>query len=125
MPAGFSSGWGVGARGGGLRGVSGKNPSGFASLSHLPFQGRLLACFPMREPPLKGEVSPQATEGLRPRKEFLLECLAFDHACLFSFVRKRETACGRLRFYSAVGRDRLSAFSDVAWLSGLDSSFWD
>ena len=52
---------------------------------------------------------------------FLLECFAFGsrlsicfywsvlrsvHACLFSFVRKRETACGILRFYSAVGRDR-------------------
>ena len=29
---------------------------------------------------------------------FLSEGLAFDHACLFSFVRKRETACGMLRF---------------------------
>ena len=32
------------------------------------------------------------------RSAFLLECFAFDHACLFSFVRKRETACGMLRF---------------------------
>ena len=32
---------------------------------------------------------------------FLLGGFAFDHACLFSFVRKRETACGMLRSYSA------------------------
>ena len=32
---------------------------------------------------------------------FLMRRFAFDHACLFSFVRKRETACGILRFYSA------------------------
>ena len=58
---------------------------------------------------------------LTPVNTFLLERFAFAlrlsirfywgvlrliHACLFSFVRKRETACGRLRFYSAVGRDR-------------------
>ena len=36
--------------------------------------------------------------------------LPLVHACLFSFVRKKETACGVLRFYSA-GRDRLRAFS--------------
>ena len=53
---------------------------------------------------------------------FLLERFALDHACLFSFVRKRETACGRLRFYSAVGRDRLTAFSSAVRLSDLSGS---
>ena len=34
----------------------------------------------------------------------LLRCFAFVHACLFSFVRKKETACDALRFYSAGSR---------------------
>ena len=37
----------------------------------------------------------------------LLRRFASVHACLFSFVRKKETACGILRSYSA-GRDRHS-----------------
>ena len=41
------------------------------------------------------------------------------HACLFSFVRKKETACGVLRFYSA-GRDRHSCvLAALARLSGV------
>ena len=53
------------------------------------------------------------------RHTLLLGGLAFIHACLFSFVRKRETACDVLRFYSAVGRDRLSAFSRRCAVIGL------
>ena len=44
--------------------------------------------------------------SITPVDAVLLECFASDHACLFSFVRKRETACGMLHSYSAVGRDR-------------------
>ena len=62
--AGCSSGRGVGARGGRRRGVGGKTPP--ASLSHLPFQERQSVRLTGREPPMKGEVSPQATEGLSP-----------------------------------------------------------
>ena len=36
----------------------------------------------------------------------LSQCLASDHACLFSFVRKKETACEMSRSYSRVGRNR-------------------
>ena len=46
---------------------------------------------------------PRFTPGLA----VLLRCFAVVHACLFSFVRKKETACDALRFYSA-GRDRHS-----------------
>ena len=53
---------------------------------------------------------------------FLLECFAFDHACLFSFVRKRETACGILRFYSARVGIAISAFSNVVRLSNFVGS---
>ena len=56
---------------------------------------------------------------------FLLECFAFDHACLFSFVRKRETACGILRFYSARVGIAISAFSNVVRLSNFVGSLLD
>ena len=69
-------------------------------------------------PPLSGKASLQATEGLFPARRVL----RVVHACLFSFVRKRETACGRLRFYFAVGRDRLTAFSSAVRLSDLSGS---
>ena len=62
---------------------------------------------------------PSFTPGLA----VLLRCFAFVHACLFSFVRKKETACDALRFYSA-GRDRLRAFSrrsSVICLGGFTS----
>ena len=52
----------------------------------------------------------------------LLECLAFVHACLFSFVRKRETACDVLRFYSAGVGIAISTFSDVVRLSNFVGS---
>ena len=56
---------------------------------------------------------------------FLLECFAFDHACLFSFVRKREAACGMLRFYSARVGIAISAFSNVVRLSNFVGSLLD
>ena len=37
----------------------------------------------------------------------LLRCFAFVHACFFSFVRKKETACDALRSYSAGSRSPL------------------
>ena len=52
----------------------------------------------------------------------LSRLFASVHACLFSFVRKKETACDALRFYSA-GRDRHSCVLAVlARLSGLAGS---
>ena len=56
---------------------------------------------------------------ISPAIRFYWSVLRSVHACLFSFVRKRETACDVLHFYSARGRDRLSAFSDVVRLSGF------
>ena len=53
-----------------------------------------------------GAVCRRSRRGL----QFYCGVLPSVHACLFSFVRKKETACGVLRFYSA-GRDRLRAFS--------------
>ena len=83
---------------------------------------------------------------LTPVNMFLLECFAFGsrlsicfywgvlrllHACLFSFVRKRETACDMFRSCSAVGRDRHScvlgcrAVIGLGWFtSGLRVSLW-
>ena len=43
-----------------------------------------------------------------PAIRFYWEVLRSAHACLFSFVRKRETACDMFRSCSAVGRDRHS-----------------
>ena len=52
----------------------------------------------------------------------LLGRFASVHACLFSFVRKKETACGILRSYSA-GRDRHSyVLAVLARLSALAGS---
>ena len=44
---------------------------------------------------------------ITPAILFYWSVLRSVHACLFSFVRKKETACGILRSYSA-GRDRHS-----------------
>ena len=62
--AGYRPAGGRRARGSRRRGVGGKTPP--ASLSHLPFQERQSVRLTGREPPMKGEVSPQATEGLSP-----------------------------------------------------------
>ena len=48
--------------------------------------------------------------------------LRSDHACLFSFIRKRETACGILRFYSARVGIAISTFSNVVRLSNFVGS---
>ena len=130
--AGFSSGTGVGARGGcsarrcgSIAGV--RNLSGFASLRHLPFQGRLLARVYRnlgkrhKLSPMKGEVSPQATEGLScshaascvrisPTMRFYWNVLCSSHACCLPHATNR-TACGRLRFCSARVEIAGSAFS--------------
>ena len=70
---------------------------------------------------VRGDALSVAAHGLRFESELavLSRCLPSVHACLFSFVRKKETACGMLRFYSAGSRSplvrsrgalRLSAF---------------
>ena len=52
-------------------------------------------------------LSPRLAFGLRLSSRLYCGVLSSVHACLFSFVRKKETACDALRFYSA-GRDRHS-----------------
>ena len=47
------------------------------------------------------------------------------HACLFSFVRKRETACGVLRFYSAWVGIAFCAFSNAVRLLNFAGSLLD
>ena len=66
-----------------------------------------------------------------PAIRFYWEVLRSAHACLFSFVRKRETACDMFRSCSAVGRDRHScvlgcrAVIELGWFtSGLRVSLW-
>ena len=66
-----------------------------------------------------------------PAIRFYWEVLRSAHACLFSFVRKRETACDMFRSCSAVGRDRHScvlgcrAVIGLGWFtSGLRVSLW-
>ena len=44
------------------------------------------------------------------------------HACLFSFIRKKETACDVLRFYSAGSRSPFVRSHDVVRLSALAGS---
>ena len=60
-----------------------------------------------------------------PAIRFYWEVLRSAHACLFSFVRKRETACDILRFYSARVGIAVREFSNAARLSGLLSSLLD
>ena len=62
---------------------------------------------------------------------FLLRCLPSVHACLFSFVRKKETVCGSLRFYSAGSRSPFARSRDVGavichgrFTSGLEVFLW-
>ena len=66
-----------------------------------------------------------------PAIRFYWEVLRSAHACLFSFVRKRETACDMFRSCSAVGRDRHSCVLGcrvvigLCWFtSGLRVSLW-
>ena len=57
--------------------------------------------------------------GVRLSSRFCCGDLPSVHACLFSFVRKKETACDILRFYSA-GRDRHSrVLAVLTRLSGV------
>ena len=66
-----------------------------------------------------------------PAIRFYWEVLRSAHACLFSFVRKRETACDMFRSCSAVGRDRHSCVLGCraviglgGFASGLCVSLW-
>ena len=66
-----------------------------------------------------------------PAIRFYWEVLRSAHACLFSFVRKRETACDMFRSCSAVGRDRHSCVLGCRaviglcrFISGLHVSLW-
>ena len=56
-------------------------------------------------PPLKGEVSPQATEGLFPALAFLSPRLASDHACCLPQSAK-QIGLRYLAFLFRVGRNR-------------------
>ena len=92
--AGFSSGTGRCARGGCSAGRGWENPSGFAALNHLPFQGRLLVRLMLQSAsPERGGVA--AGDGgviLLARRvlrshfayhTFLLECFMFVPRLLF------------------------------------------
>ena len=86
--AGYSSGTGVCARGG-LAAGRGGSVGAFCAwfVSVMRFYWNVLRL-------------------ITPAILFYWSVLRSVYACLFSFVRKRETACDVLRFYSAVGRDR-------------------
>ena len=123
-PAGYSSGTGVGTRGGWAAGrcvpvaatrVASPERGGVAVGDG---GGSLRVAFCARSR-LSYDPLGSVLRSAHAHHALLLGGFAFDHACLFSFVRKRETACGMLHFYSARGRDRLSAFSDVVRLSGF------
>ena len=75
---------------------------------HLPSRFYRRVC--LRFTPALALLSPRLPLAPRPALAVLSPRLPSVHACSFSFVRKKETACGVLRFYSA-GRDRLRAFS--------------
>ena len=110
--AGCSSGTGVGGGGGGW-----ENPSGFAALNHLPFQGRCRRRrrrgYPARTP--------------RLAFAFRLSCVSIGMFCVrltpaVCRARQTETACGRLRFCSARVGIAGRAFSDVVRLSSFVGS---
>ena len=110
VPAGCSSGTGVCARGGWSAGRCGAvGRSCVRSCLLLRFCRRVLHSLTpaMRQ---RAAFCALLTAGrlLTPRfvlfhacHTVLLECLALVHACLFSFIRKKETACGMFRFCSA------------------------
>ena len=69
--------------------------------------------------------------GSRRGWRFCCGVLPSVHSCLFSFVRKKETACGILRFYSAGSRSPFVRSRNVGaviclggFTSGLAVYFW-
>ena len=65
-----------------------------------------------------GAVCRRSRRGLR----FYCGVLPSVHACLFSFVRKKETACDILRFYSAGSRSPFVRSRSALRLSALAGS---
>ena len=63
-------------------------------------------------------LAPRSASGLA----VLLECPAFVHACLFSFVRKKEAACGMFRSCSARSESPLERSQSPVRLSNFAGS---
>ena len=127
MPAGCSPGRSVCARGDGRRGdVVLLRRSAFEHVC-CTF---LSECFAFGSCLICGSIAVSYVR-FTPAIRFYWEVLRSAHACLFSFVRKRETACDMFRSCSAVGRDRHScvlgcrAVIELGWFtSGLRVSLW-
>ena len=78
-----------------------------------------------------GSVAGRFAVGLRMALRFCWNVWRSVHACLFSFVRKKETACDALRSYSAGSRSPFARSRGVGaviclcWFtSGLAVSLW-
>ena len=114
VPAGYSSGRSVCARGGrsagraillGCLALGSRLPNvpvGMSGVWFTPAVRFLLGCLAF------GSRLPCGSAGMSgvwftPAVRFCWDVWRLVHACLFSFVRKRETACGILRFYSRRG----------------------
>ena len=78
----------------------------------LTCRGAGLVCAAMRF------LSPRPGFGLSLSLRFCRGALPSVHACLFSSVRKKETACGILRSYSAGSRSPFARFRGVAECGG-------
>ena len=114
VPVGIVCSFALSGRGAGLRGDA-------VPVAALALGLRLLFVV------LSGRFALSAGLDLR----FCRGVLPSVHACLFSFVRKKETACGSLRFYSAGSRSPFVRSRDVGavichgrFTSGLDVSLW-
>ena len=76
----------------------GHNPS--SPLGHLPFQGRLEAAGPHQKAPLKGELSPKATEGSRSLGAKLTKNQMAHAECM---KRQRRNRVAKARALIAAG----------------------
>ena len=121
--AGFSAGRGVCARGGTAGGMRNSECEIGARRFVLGLCAVLRLC--------RGDLARRAVGLAALARRFsrravglavLLRLFASVHACLFSFVRKKETACGILRSYSAGSRSPFVRSRSALRLSALAGS---
>ena len=127
--AGFSSGTGVGARGGWRRGdvFLLRRRRGFPARRVLrPITPAVRFCWSvLRSVHTHHTFLLGGLAFVHACHTFLLECLAFGSRLSLFLCQEKRDGLRYLAFLFRAGRDRLSAFSDVLRLSGLFGSLRD